>query len=99
MSKSIFSDWQECLQKLLRETREKAGLTQAQLAKRLGRRQTFVSKYELGERRLDLVEMVLICKAMKIPFGKFAREFEKRCWTNATIPIVDRRNDNGPDSK
>ena len=42
--------------RLLREARKDAGLTQAALAERLGTRQQFVSKYESGERRLDIIE-------------------------------------------
>ncbi|TAX99601.1 XRE family transcriptional regulator [Rhizobium leguminosarum] len=37
-------------------------MTQLQLGKRLGQRQTFVSKFELGERRLDVAEFVAVCK-------------------------------------
>ena len=88
MGKSIFSEWQECLQSLLKEMREGAGLTQSQLADRLDQQQTFVSKYERGERRLDMVEMVLICRALGIPFKRFAEEFERRCWkTFQGVPI------------
>ena len=39
----------------LRQAREELGMSQAELAARLGRRQQFVSKYESGERRLDIV--------------------------------------------
>ncbi len=77
MPKSIFSVGQERLQDLLRQTRLQAGFTQVQLAKKLGRPQSFVSKYESGERRLDLVELRLICKALGIPLTKFAKQFEK----------------------
>ena len=42
---------------LLRRAREDAGLTQVQVAKRLGRPQTWLSKCELGERRVDFVEL------------------------------------------
>ncbi len=41
----------------LRKARVEAGLTQVQLAKALGRSQTWVSKSELGERRVDFVEL------------------------------------------
>jgi len=43
--------------KMLREERQMRGITQVELAKRLGNRQTFVSKLENGERRLDVVEL------------------------------------------
>lgn len=42
------------------------GLTQAEVSSRLHRPQSFVSKYERGERRLDLVEFIKVCKALEI---------------------------------
>jgi len=76
MPKSIFSAGQEKLQRLLIEARESAGLTQTALAKKLKRPQSFVSKYESGERRLDLVELQQICQALKISLTEFAKRFE-----------------------
>ena len=52
------------LQELLAERRSAAGLTQAELAARLGRPQSFVSKYETGERRLDVVEFLEVAEAL-----------------------------------
>lgn len=52
----------------LKVIREEAGLTQAQLGERLGKDQTFVSKYESRERRLDVLELRNICKALDAPF-------------------------------
>lgn len=49
---------------LLVEARKDASITQAELGKRLGQRQTFVSKFELGERRLDVAEFVTVAKAI-----------------------------------
>ncbi|TGU88152.1 XRE family transcriptional regulator [Mesorhizobium sp. M00.F.Ca.ET.151.01.1.1] len=49
---------------LLVQARKEAGITQAELGKRLGQRQTFVSKFELGERRLDVAEFVAVAKAI-----------------------------------
>lgn len=48
----------------LASARRDAGLTQTQLATRLGKRQQFVSKYESGERRLDVVEFVDVGRAL-----------------------------------
>ncbi|RAI54583.1 helix-turn-helix domain-containing protein [Roseicella frigidaeris] len=52
------------LQELLVERRRAAGLTQAELAERLNRPQSFVSKYETGERRLDVVEFLEVAEAL-----------------------------------
>ncbi|WP_119258004.1 helix-turn-helix domain-containing protein [Shinella zoogloeoides] len=49
---------------LLIAARKDAGLSQMQVGERLGQRQTFVSKYELGERRLDAAEFVVIARAI-----------------------------------
>lgn len=53
------------------------GLTQMDLAARLQKPQSFVSKYESGERRLDLVELQQICSAVGIDIVEFVREFTK----------------------
>lgn len=76
MPKSIFSIQQEHLQKLLRQVRVDAALTQSDLAKRLGQPQSFVSKYESGERLLDLVELRRICKAVGISLVDLVRKWE-----------------------
>lgn len=49
---------------LLVQARKDDGITQVELGKRLGRRQTFVSKFELGERRLDVAEFVTVSRAI-----------------------------------
>jgi transcriptional regulator with XRE-family HTH domain len=54
------------LRRLLVEARTAAALTQAEVARRLGRPQSFVSKYESGERRLDIAEFLRVCKAIGI---------------------------------
>jgi transcriptional regulator with XRE-family HTH domain len=76
MPKSIFSAGQESLQALLRKMREDAGLTQAVLAGKLGKPQSYVSKYGSGERRLDLIELHQICKATGIPLVTFVKSFQ-----------------------
>ncbi|WP_256377851.1 helix-turn-helix domain-containing protein [Pseudochrobactrum sp. AO18b] len=44
--------------------RKDAGITQVELGKRLGQRQTFVSKFEQGERRLDVAEFLAVSRAI-----------------------------------
>lgn len=77
MPKTIFSARQERFLKLLREARLKAGLTQAQLSKKMKVHQSFVSKIESGERRVDLIELESICQALKISLSKFVHNYEQ----------------------
>lgn len=56
----------EFLQKALVEARQSKGLTQTEVASRLGKPQSFVSKYESGERRLDIIEFLEVCQALSI---------------------------------
>ncbi len=60
----------------LRRARNDAGLTQAELAARLDQPQSFVSKYETGERRIDFIELREICKSIGISVLSFVRGFE-----------------------
>ena len=50
----------------LRQARNKRELSQAEVAALLGKPQSFVSKYESGERRLDVIEFLAVCDALKI---------------------------------
>jgi transcriptional regulator with XRE-family HTH domain len=63
-SKTLNSAEHKAFCALLVETREKAELTQQQLARRLRKPQSFVSKYEGGERRVDVIEFMAIARAM-----------------------------------
>jgi transcriptional regulator with XRE-family HTH domain len=58
---------------LLTDERKKTGLTQRELATRLERPQSFVSKYERGERRLDVVEFAGVARALGIDPLRFLR--------------------------
>jgi predicted transcriptional regulator len=64
VEKSIYSDEYRQLCTLLRQLRLDAGLTQVQVAERLDMPQSFVSKYESGERRLDVVELKHVTAAL-----------------------------------
>jgi transcriptional regulator with XRE-family HTH domain len=63
---------------LLRELRVKAGLTQVEVANYLSRPQSFVSKYETGERRLDLVELGEVCDALGVDLAATVSSYQKR---------------------
>lgn len=66
MSKSIFSEKYNRFRTLLVKARYLAKLTQDELSVKLSRPQSYVSKYERGERRLDLIEFLEIAKALQI---------------------------------
>lgn len=71
MAGTVHTDaYRACLLVLVR-ARQDAGLFQAELANRLGKPPSFVGKYELGERRLDLVEVLVILKVMAVDAHAF----------------------------
>jgi transcriptional regulator with XRE-family HTH domain len=61
----------------LRKVREDAGLRQSDVAEALGYPQSVISKYEPGERRLDLLELEDVCRAIGITLVDFVRAYEK----------------------
>ncbi len=77
MSKGIFTSRQKKLLALLRQVRIEAGLSQKELANRLNRSQSFVSKFEQGELRLDLLELYQLCEIVGISLQEFTRRFEE----------------------
>jgi transcriptional regulator with XRE-family HTH domain len=64
VEKSIYSEQYQQLCTLLRQLRREAGLTQVDVAKRLDVARSFVSKYESGERRLDVIELRHVAEAI-----------------------------------
>jgi transcriptional regulator with XRE-family HTH domain len=74
---SLYPDSYKRIVAALTRARKTAGVTQAQLAVAIGQRQTFVSKYELSERRLDIAEFLEICRAIDIDPHKLLRAAEK----------------------
>ena len=73
MTRSVFSDDYDRFRSLLVSARVDAGLTQADLAERLSRPQSFVSKYERGERRLDVIEFLQVSQAIGVDPAEFLR--------------------------
>ena len=65
------------LQSVLRGIRKQHGITQIELAELLGKPQSYVSKYESGERRLDLPEIETICDAVDIALTEFVRRYQE----------------------
>lgn len=66
MQKSIHTQQHQHLCERLIEARRKAGLTQVHVAVRLDKPQSFVAKYEGGERRLDVIEFIAVAEALGI---------------------------------
>ncbi len=67
---------QKALLSVLRELRTQAGLRQVDMARALGKPQAFVSYYESGARRLDLLELRQICRILGVSLLDFVRKFE-----------------------
>lgn len=76
MAKSLHSPEYRHFRQLLVEAREKAGLTQVEVSLRLNRPQSFVAKYEGGERRLDVIELLVVCDALGIDPHAIIRDLE-----------------------
>ncbi|TVP71692.1 MAG: XRE family transcriptional regulator [Rhodobacteraceae bacterium] len=64
MAGTVHTEAYKKLLNALVEARCAAGMSQAQLAKKLGKPASFVGKYELGERRLDVIEFMVVLKVL-----------------------------------
>jgi ribosome-binding protein aMBF1 (putative translation factor) len=76
MEKSIFSESYGIFLRQLRAAREKSGLSQVELAHRLKETQSWVSKCERGERRIDIIELRTFCEAMGVSFLDFCGQLD-----------------------
>jgi len=77
VTQSIFTDKYERFRQLMVEARTAAGITQSQLAKKLNQPQSYVSKYERGERRLDLIEFIEVAAAIGMDVHKVLRKLQR----------------------
>lgn len=72
---------------VLKAARKRMGVSQVELASRLGNTQTFVSKCERGERRIDAVELVEFSEALGVPplelIGEYLKQREKGLFPKA----------------
>lgn len=75
----------------LRAARIRAGLTQSELAKKLGNTQTFVSKCERGERRLDVIDLIDFLEALGEPATLFVESLSKDLLSPRREPRVQRK--------
>lgn len=75
--KPIHSQDHQKLCGLIRRLREDKEITQSTLAERLNVPQSFVSKIETGERRLDVLELRAVCTGLQISLRKFVQMLEE----------------------
>jgi len=64
MTKTLRSEGQIALVAALQKARKDAGLSQAELSDRLRCHQSFVARIESGQRRIDVTELVILCRAV-----------------------------------
>lgn len=88
LNKSITSQDYRVFLRELRAARKRSGLTQVTLAEKLGETQSFVSKCERGERRLDVIELRTFCRAFGVPLPEFSAQLDRAL---AARPRVARR--------
>ena len=74
MTKSVFTDRYRLFLQLLIQERRNKKITQVQLATLLQKPQSYVSKYENAERRLDIVEFLEIAEQLKINPAEFIKK-------------------------
>lgn len=79
MQKTIVNDDYKKFIECLRDVRQKSGLTQVELAQRIGESQSFVSKCERGERRMDVSETRAFLRAMGESIVDFILKWERSC--------------------
>ncbi len=78
MVASLHTHKYEVFRNLLIQARKDAQLTQIQLASRLNKPQSYISKYEGGERRLDFTEFVEIANLLHIDITKFVTDYRDK---------------------
>ena len=78
MAKGIQDERYQAVISALRAARNRLKLSQAEVAERLGQRQQYVSKYEVGERRLDIVEFLDAAQVLEIDWQKLLQNLPRR---------------------
>ena len=68
----------EIVGKVIQEARDELGITQRALARKVGRTETSISKIEAGNQRVDLVELLDIAIALRVPLKELAARFEEQ---------------------
>jgi transcriptional regulator with XRE-family HTH domain len=79
VQKSLRHPDYEQLIALLHDARIQSGLTQTQLAQRIDEKQNFVSKYETGQQRIDLLQYITIARAMRFDWLGALHAYDADC--------------------
>ena len=74
VQKTLHSPAHQTFTRMIKEAREKAGLTQTETAKRLGIRQNLISDIERGERLVDVIEFIHFCQMYDVNPGRFLKK-------------------------
>lgn len=74
MEKTLTSETHTKLVRMLIDKREAAGITQTELASKLGEYQSFVARLESGQRRIDVVEFIQLSSALEFDAKRFIEE-------------------------
>lgn len=82
--KSFHTNEYEAFIRRLVTARNEAGLTQQELASRLDKHQSFVSKFERSERRLDVLEFIMVCRALGVDAHSIIRDVEDSLFSEST---------------
>lgn len=77
MAKTLGSERHKALISLLIEAREKAGLTQTELAEKIGEYQSFVARLESGQRRVDVIEFLELAEVLGFDAEESLRNLQK----------------------
>lgn len=78
MEKSTFTSEYAAFVRALRDARKSSGVTQVELAERMGTTQSIVSKWERGELRLDIIQLRQFCLAIGLTLKSFVTDFEEQ---------------------
>lgn len=82
MAKTIRSSGHEALREALIAARKAAGMTQAELANKLKCQQSLIARLESGQRRIDVVEMVVLARVLGAETGALLALVEKHTEVN-----------------
>ena len=76
MHKSVYSPEQVLLQQMLKKRRKDVAMLQGELARRLGKPQSFVSRFESGAVMLDMPQLRQVCRALGLSLREFVDLYE-----------------------